>query len=262
MLAVMSTRLRFRPVPLVLYMAMCFAAAHAQQHRTIEIGEFTRPVTVSLKLGDTLRIALPATPSTGYSWHVASGTAAVKAMSSSNKAATQQQPGAAGTQALVFKAAAPGEGNLVLDYSRPWEKGQPAARQYTVALTVGDHATTPVSIEGSTPLGTFSGRLPCADCSGIQTSIAFYAEDSTQSPVGYYVRTSEYLGKTTVFIDAGHLLVQKGTPDTPDRTVYSLQSNTSDHIGSYLLQGGTLVPLGDDGKPIQAPFNLSLKRQP
>lgn len=243
-------------------MMMAVAGAQAEQQRTIEIGEFTQPVQVSLQIGDTLRIVLAATPSTGYSWHVASATAALKAMSSSNRPGTPQRPGAAGTQTLVLKAVTPGKGNLVLDYSRPWEKGKPAARQYAIAVSVGDDASTPVSIPGSTSLGIYSGKLPCADCSGIQTSIALYAENSAQSPIGYYVRTSEYLGKPTVFIDAGHLQLQRGTPDDPNQTIYSLKSNTSDHLENYLLQGDTLVPLDAEGKPIQAPFNLSLKRQP
>ena len=156
----------------------------------------------------------------------------------------------------------------MLDYSRPWEKGKPAARQYSIAVTVSNAATksaaSPVLIAGGILQGTYSGKLPCADCSGLLTSIAFYAE-SAQTPAGYYVRTSTYLGAPkgdVVSIDAGHYLLQRGTPDTPDRTVFSLQSNTSDSLESYLLQGDSLVPLGSDGKPIQAPFNLSLKKQP
>ena len=258
----MRIRLPFRWSSCVASVVLTAAVVHAQQHRTIEIGEFTRPVAVSLKAGDTLRIVLSATPSTGYSWHVASAAASLKAVSSSNTPAVQHQPGAAGTQVLVFKAASPGKSDLVLDYSRPWEKGQPAVRQYAVAISVSDQATSPVIIAGSKPLGTYSGKLPCADCSGVQTSIAFYAEDSARSPVGYYVRTSAYLGKPTVFIDAGKLLLQRGTPADPKHTIYTLKSNTSDHLESYLLQGDTLAPMGEDGKPIQAPFNLSLKRQP
>ena len=241
------------------------SAQAAQPSRSIEIGEFTEPVEVSLNVGDTLRVVLPSTPSTGYSWHVAGGGAALKPVSSSNTPSAQPRPGAAGRQTLAFTAAAPGEENLVLDYSRPWEKGKPAARQYAIGVKVGAGSAPPVAITGSTLLGTYSGKLPCADCSGLETSIAFYTVDSPQSPTGYYVRTSTYLRAprpNVVSIDAGHLLVQKGTPDKPDWTVYTLQSGTSDHLESYLLQGDTLTPLGDDGKPIQAPFNLSLKRQP
>ena len=250
------------------FLAAIAASAQTKPSRTIEIGEFTQQVHVSLKVGDTLRVVLPSTPSTGYSWHVAASKAILKSTASSNTPGAQKSAGAPGRQTLVFTAAAPGRDNLVLDYSRPWEKGKPAARQYSIAVTVSNAATksaaSPVLIAGGILQGTYSGKLPCADCSGLLTSIAFYAE-SAQTPAGYYVRTSTYLGAPkgdVVSIDAGHYLLQRGTPDTPDRTVFSLQSNTSDSLESYLLQGDSLVPLGSDGKPIQAPFNLSLKKQP
>ena len=250
------------------FLAAIAASAQTKPSRTIEIGEFTQQVHVSLKVGDTLRVVLPSTPSTGYSWHVAASKAILNSTASSNTPGAQKSVGAPGRQTLVFTAAAPGRDNLVLDYSRPWEKGKPAARQYSIAVTVSNAATksaaSPVLIAGGILQGTYSGKLPCADCSGLLTSIAFYAE-SAQTPAGYYVRTSTYLGAPkgdVVSIDAGHYLLQRGTPDTPDRTVFSLQSNTSDSLESYLLQGDSLVPLGSDGKPIQAPFNLSLKKQP
>ena len=156
----------------------------------------------------------------------------------------------------------------MLNYSRPWEKGKPAARQYTIGVTVADagaaNTASPVQVAGGVLQGTYSGKLPCADCSALLTSIAFYAEGSPQSPAGYYVRTSTYMGApkgNVVSIDAGHYLLQKGTPDTPDRTVFSLQSNTSDNLESYLLQGDSLVPLDSDGNPIHAPFDMNLKKQ-
>ena len=245
------------------------ASAQTKPSRTIAIGEFTQPVHLSLQVGDMLRVVLPSTPSTGYSWHVADSNTVLKATGSSNAPGTQKNLGAAGRQTLVFTAATSGQDNLVLDYSRPWEKGKPAARQYSIAVTVRDgaahSAASPVVIAGGILQGTYSGKLPCADCSGLLTSIAFYAEGSTQSPAGYYVRTSTYLGAPkgdVVSIDAGHYLLQQGTPDKPDWTVFSLQSNTSDSLESYLLQGDSLVPLGSDDKPIQAPFNMSLKKQP
>jgi predicted secreted protein len=248
-----------------LQLALVASAQTKQPPRTIEIGEFTQPVHVSLKVGDTLRVVLPSTPSTGYSWQVADSSPVLKATGSSNTPGAQKNVGAAGRQSLVFTAMAPGKDDLILNYSRPWEKGKPAARQYTIGVTVGRGAASPVLISGGILQGTYSGKLPCADCSGLLTSIAFYAADAAQSPAGYYVRTSTYLGApkgNVVSIDAGHYLLQKGTPDKPDWTVFSLQSNTSDSLESYLLQGDSLVPLGSDGKPIQAPFNLGLKKQP
>jgi hypothetical protein len=82
--------------------------------------------------------------------------------------------------------------------------------------------------------------------------------------VGYYVRTSTYLGApkgNVVFIEAGNYLLQRGTPANPDWTVYTLQSNTSDHLENYRLEGDALVPLDSDDKPIQSPFNMRLKLQ-
>ena len=84
------------------------------------------------------------------------------------------------------------------------------------------------------------------------------ATNMTPSPAGYYVRTSSYVGApkgNVVSIDAGRYLLQKGTPDTPDRTVFTLQSNTSDNLESYLLQGDSLVPLDSDGNPSNDPIN-------
>jgi inhibitor of cysteine peptidase len=252
-----------------LQIAVAASAQTKQPPRTVEIGEFTQQVHVTLKVGDTLRVVLPSTPSTGYSWHAAGHSTVLKATASSNSSAAQKAIGAAGRQTLTFTAAAAGHNDLILEYSRPWEKGKPAARQYVITVTVGNAAAhggaSPVQVAGGVSQGTYSGKLPCADCSGLLTSIAFYADGSAQSPAGYYVRTSTYLGApkgNVVSIDAGHYLLQKGTPDKPDWTVFSLQSNTSDSLESYLLQGDSLVPLGSDGKPIQAPFNMSLKKQP
>ena len=245
------------------------ASAQMKQTRTIEIGEFTQQVHLSLEVGDTLRVVLPSTPSTGYSWRVAGNSAVLKAKDSSMIPATGKNVGGAGRQSLVFVAAATGQDNLILDYSRPWEKGKPAARQYSIGVTVVDagatHTASPVQVAGGVLQGTYSGKLPCADCSALLTSIAFYSEGSAQSPAGYYVRTSTYMGApkgNVVSIDAGHYLLQKGTPDTPDRTVFTLQSNTSDNLESYLFQGDSLVPLDSDGNPIHAPFDMSLKKQP
>ena len=223
---------------------------------------------VSLEVGDTLRVVLPSTPSTGYSWHVAAAAPCSRRQAPATHPGTKECGCCRKTESGLYRC-----GNRTerpdLDYSRPWEKGKPAARQYTIAVTVADagaaDTASPVAVAGGILQGTYSGKLPCADCSGLLTSIAFYAGDHTQSPAGYYVRTSTYIGApkgNVVSIDAGHYLLQKGTPDKPDRTVFSLQSNTSDSLESYLLQGDSLVPLGSDGKPIQAPFNLSLKKQP
>jgi copper homeostasis protein (lipoprotein) len=265
-----TTRLNRLPLILtVVFVAVVFAAIAQtkQSSRTVQIGEFHAQVHVSLHVGDTLRVVLPSTPSTGYSWHAAGGTSLLKSIGSTNVSAAKSSVGAPARQTLAFMAEAPGASDLVLDYSRPWEKGKPAARQYMLQVTVDDgtnSTASPVVIDGSAPVGTYSGKLPCADCSGLLTSIALYASGSAQSPVGYYVRTSTYLGApkgNVIFIEAGNYLLQRGTPANPDWTVYTLQSNTSDHLENYRLEGDALVPLDSDDKPIQSPFNMRLKLQ-
>src|ERR1700757_1840838 len=138
------------------------ASAQMKQTRTIEIGEFTQQVHLSLEVGDTLRVVLPSTPSTGYSWRVAGNSAVLKAKDSSMIPATGKNVGGVGRQSLVFVAAATGRDNLILDYSRPWEKGKPAARQYSIGVTVTEAGATntasPVQVAGGVLQGTYSGK--------------------------------------------------------------------------------------------------------
>jgi uncharacterized lipoprotein NlpE involved in copper resistance len=49
---------------------------------------------------------------------------------------------------------------------------------------------------------------------------------------------------------------------TPDGSIYALQSNESDSVRIYQRQAETLIALDSDGKPIQAPFNMNLQKQP
>jgi len=68
--------------------------------------------------------------------------------------AAKSSVGAPARQTLAFMAEAPGASDLVLDYSRPWEKGKPAARQYMLQVTVDDGTNSTASsvvIDGSVP---------------------------------------------------------------------------------------------------------------
>ncbi len=78
---------------LVTAIALCgalTASAQMKQTRTIEIGEFSQQVHLSLEVGDTLRVVLPSTPSTGYSWHVAGASTVLKAKGSGITPAPQK----------------------------------------------------------------------------------------------------------------------------------------------------------------------------
>jgi predicted secreted protein len=245
------------------------ASPNAKQlPKTVEIGELGRAARVRLDVGDTLRIVLAANPSTGYGWTALGNDGAVlQAGKQENTPGAKQRMGAAGRQTLTFIAKAAGQDHLTLNYKRPWEKNAKPVRSYAVDVTVdsADRLDQLAVTPAGTLVGTYSGKLPCADCSGILTTVAFYAASPQQMSDTYYVRTMKYLGAPrgdTVFVSAGKWSLKKGTPANPNGVTYAIGSNTSDQSESYLLKGDTLIALGSDGKPIQAPFNMNLKKQP
>jgi inhibitor of cysteine peptidase len=249
------------------------APAQSTHPATVEIGELGSAVQVSLQVGDTLRVALPSTPSTGYSWQPAGDdTAGIVQLKPSQYKSGQPRPGASGTQTITLTAKAPGQDHLTLNYVRTWEKNVKPARIYALSITVNPAGSgsesgsgSPIVTPAGTRIGTYSGKSRCADCSGILTTVAFYAASQHQMTATYYVRTMKYLGSPngdTISISAGNWSLKTGTPADAKAIVYSLRSNTSDHVDSYQLNGDTLAVIGSDGKPAQNPYNTNLQKQP
>lgn len=245
------------------------AAAQSKRPATVEVGELGTAVQVSLQAGDTLRVVLPSTPSTGYSWRPSGDdTAGAMQVTSSQYKAGQPRPGASGTQTFTLAAKAPGQDHLTLHYTRPWEKNAKPARTYAVNITVetaGGGSDSPVITPAGTLIGTYTGKSRCADCSGIVTTVAFYAASPQRMTGTYYVRTMKYLGSPngdTIAVSAGNWSLKTGTPADAKAIVYSLRSNTSDHVDTYQLKGETLAVIGSDGKPAQNPYNTNLQKQP
>jgi inhibitor of cysteine peptidase len=261
------------------------SAATAQSTRpaTVEVGELGSAVQVSLHAGDTLRVALPSTPSTGYSWRpIGNDTEGAMQVTSSQYRdaqykdsqykAGQPRPGASGTQTFTLAAKAPGQDHLKLNYIRPWEKNAKPARTYAVNITVAPGGTgadsgsgSPVVTPAGRQIGTYTGKSRCADCSGIVTTVAFYAASPQRMTGTYYVRTMKYLGSPNgdaIAVSAGNWSLKTGTPADAKAIVYSLRSNTSDHVDTYQLKGETLAVIGSDGKTAQNPYNTNLQKQP
>lgn len=249
------------------------APAQSTPAATVEIGELGSAVQVSLHVGDTLRVVLPSTPSTGYSWQPSGDdTAGAMQVKSSQYNAGQPRPGASGTQTFTLIAKAPGQDHVKLNYARPWEKNAKPARTYAVNITVApggsgsdSGSNSQVVTPAGTRIGTYSGKSRCADCSGIVTTVAFYAASAQRKTGTYYVRTMKYLGSPngdTVSVSAGNWSLTTGTPADAKAVVYSLRSNASDHVDTYQLEGETLVVIGSDGKPAQNPYNTNLQKQP
>lgn len=81
--------------------------------------------SVSLKVGDTLTVALASNPSTGFSWKLSANDAGVLQAVGEPKFELGNKtpmPGAGGTETFTFNAVGKGKSTLTLVYVRPWEK--------------------------------------------------------------------------------------------------------------------------------------------
>ncbi|HEX4022340.1 MAG TPA: protease inhibitor I42 family protein [Acidobacteriaceae bacterium] len=254
--------------------AQTAAPAARQAPKTVELGDLGSHVRVWLNVGDTLRVILNSNPSTGYGWQVANNANPLLQAAGSKNTPAEGKMGASGKQTLTFTAKAAGHDHLLLHYSRAWEKNTPPARSYSLDVTIHNqppnnqqsgNLQAPVIIPAGTLMGTYFGKLPCADCSGIRTTLSLYATGMQELTNTYYVRTMTYLdapkGDVTS-VEAGAWSWSKGTPADPHASVYSLKSNRSNQLENYRLQGDILVALDSDLKPIQAPFNMNLKKMP
>ncbi|HZP28753.1 MAG TPA: protease inhibitor I42 family protein [Acidimicrobiia bacterium] len=93
--------------------------------------------SVSVAKGTRFVFALPANPSTGYSWKViVSNPTVVHATGSKQSSAPGAPPGAAGTQRLSFTALGRGTSMLELVYDRPFAQGSPGNKTVDVTVTV------------------------------------------------------------------------------------------------------------------------------
>jgi uncharacterized lipoprotein NlpE involved in copper resistance len=219
---------------------------------------------VSLTQGDTLRVILPREASS--EWRVSINNNRV--LSPAEDKTAGRNPPKANIQTLTFTAKNPGSELLVLQTRNARENPRSsAAKTDTISVTVGV-ASTPrmpaITPQGS-KLAVYSGRGPCADCGGIDTRIEFHGDSTKAHDGGFFVRTMTYLAAPhgdTTFVDAGRWTRRRGIAGHPHATVYILEPiRPSDRRQQYWVKGDVLAPLGSDGKPIESPFNLDLRKQ-
>jgi inhibitor of cysteine peptidase len=93
-----------------------------------------------LLVGQRLVVALPANPSTGYSWSVAQmDSSAVRQDGEADyepDPAVPVAPGAGGTAVWNFVGVAAGVTPLKLEYTRPWDQGLAPARTFSLTIEV------------------------------------------------------------------------------------------------------------------------------
>jgi inhibitor of cysteine peptidase len=91
---------------------------------------------VSARVGDTLELRLSENVTTGYSWAIARLDAAVLAAAGSETDYPGTAIGGGGTAIFRFRAIAPGTGDIVMRYRRPWEPESAAIRHVRLSVAV------------------------------------------------------------------------------------------------------------------------------
>ena len=93
----------------------------------------------TLAVGQILEVALEGNAGTGYQWQVVEpGQPQLAAIAAPAEATTAapSRPGGPTLQRLRFRAEQPGQARLRLEYRRPWERDEPAARSVDYRIDV------------------------------------------------------------------------------------------------------------------------------
>ena len=124
-------------VATVAAISACGAAKELEPPAPLELTQADSDSTQAMRIGQELRIALPANPSTGYRWAV-DGRAPAQLEAAGKPAFTARSDalGAAGTEVWRFVARSAGEGTLTMKYGRSFEPGLPPAGEFRVVLRV------------------------------------------------------------------------------------------------------------------------------
>jgi inhibitor of cysteine peptidase len=112
------------------------AGAVRAQPRTVAITESQNGTTTTIAKDQSLEIRLPALAGTGYSWALAANPTAPLKLTRSDTLAASDRPGGPQTQLFVLQPTNTGAADVVINYSRPWEKDKPPARTFTLHVVV------------------------------------------------------------------------------------------------------------------------------
>jgi predicted secreted protein len=123
--------------------AFCLAALFATGSQAM--GAAPDPLTVtqadagksvSLSIGQRLSVHLSEQAGTGYSWITAFDSTPLLKFEGASTASGATMPGGTEIEVLVYSAATAGKGTLKIEYRRSWEKDQPPAKNFSIAVTV------------------------------------------------------------------------------------------------------------------------------
>jgi putative hemolysin len=108
-------------------------------------------------------------------------------------------------------------------------------------------------------MGTWQGTTPCADCSGILTTLTLYIKEPNDYRDALYRLQMKYIDRGS-FTKYGSWTVLRGRPGDPNATVYQLDPDKQGKQYYLRVDDNTLQQLDGDMKPIDSSLNFTLKR--
>lgn len=124
---------------LLIFSVMAFIANNqaGRQPQTITVSESQAGNRITMQIGDTLQATLEGNPTTGYNWSAEGlDSTILKSAGEPEFRPASSALGASGTVTCRFTAVSEGQTTLKLIYSRPFEKGVPPLRTFTVTVVV------------------------------------------------------------------------------------------------------------------------------
>ncbi len=105
---------------------------------SVQVGNGNNGKTTSLKIGQTLEVALKSNPTTGYEWAVLKNNPKLLAVvgASTYDPNKTGMAGAPTMQRLRFEGVKTGTVNLELGYRRPWEKNKKPIESWKIKVKI------------------------------------------------------------------------------------------------------------------------------
>jgi copper homeostasis protein (lipoprotein) len=245
--------------------AMILLCARALEAKTVTLTSPDNRTEVFLNMGDTVVVELTSGEVNGFRWvsHLPKASALTALNESIDPPDKTKRT--ARTSRFRFNAAMTGDVELALGFESA-VKVPGAAPQDASAFSVKIHVASGAPRAGTAVLiGVYKGMLPCADCSGLDTTLRLYAKGKYDTTYTFYVRSQTYRdaphGDLTLS-DRGDWTVLRGDAINPDATVYQLNPDDEQRSDSWLVkdQGAALVQLDREQRPIETKMNLALRR--
>lgn len=127
---------------IILGLVLISAAACTSELNAIDLTASNNNATIDASLNQVININLESNVTTGYKWNVVGEPdAKVLKLVSSKYNEPAQRPGgplvgAGGTETFQFQAVGVGTTTAKLAYARPFEPGQPPAKEFSVTVNV------------------------------------------------------------------------------------------------------------------------------